>query len=489
LITRKLPELASIMEVPKGYVLISEEEFLFLKVNIQLVQELNRKVKLLTEENEQLKQRLNDLENRLNKNSTNSHKPPSTDAFRKPIQNNREKSGKKAGAQNGHKGTTLKMVDDPDQIIKHAVHGFCSCGCNLDELPVKSIRRNQVFDLVPRLIEVTEHRSEIKVCSCGKIHVGDGVTKVAPVRYGERLKAFAVYLSQYEFIPFDRLQEFFQDVFGIRISDGVLTDSNELCFKNLASTELEIKAQLLASQVNHFDETGIRSDKLLEWVHVACNQLFTHFGIHSKRGREAMDAIGILPNFTRVAIHDRFKSYDQYAFINGYCNAHLLRDLKGIDKRSRPWVKVMISLLTRAKKFKEDGRLDSVMIRKIEARYQEIVAMGFKQEPPPKPGKTKRLIRTEAYRLLEMFRDHRIEVLRFVTNPLVPFDNNQAERDIRMVKLKQKISGSFRTHHGGEIFCRIRSYISTARKHGQPVLAAIQLAMNGMPVSFALQTS
>lgn len=184
------------------------------------------------------------------------------------------------------------MVDNPNQIIKHAVHGFCSCGCNLDALPVKNIRRNQVIDLVPRLIEVTEHRSEIKVCSCGKIHAGDGGTNVAPIRYGERLKALGVYLSQYEYLPFDRLQEFFQDIFGTRISDGVLTDSNELCFTNLENTELEIMAQLLNSRVNHFDETGIRSNQLLEWVHVACNQLFTHFGIHSKRGREAMDAIG-----------------------------------------------------------------------------------------------------------------------------------------------------------------------------------------------------
>jgi transposase len=301
-----------------------------------------------------------------------------------------------------------------------------------------------VIDLVPQLIEVTEHRSEIKVCSCGKIHVADGGEHVAPVRYGDRLKALGVYLSQYEYMPFDRLQEFFQDVFGIRISDGVLADSNERCFANLEHTELEIKSQLLMSQVNHFDETGIRSNQLLEWVHVGSNPLFTHFGIHSKRGREAMDAIGILPQFTGVAVHDRFKSYDQYDFTNSYCNAHLLRDLKGIDKRSRPWVKRMISLLKLAKKFKEEERIDLHMIRKIEARYQETVDQGFREERPPKPGKTGRLVRSDGYRLLEMFRDHRDEVLRFVTNPLVPFDNNLAYHNFLVIKTSRSIGFIFK---------------------------------------------
>jgi transposase len=232
----------------------------------------------------------------------------------------------------------------------------------------------------------------------------------------------------------------------------------------------------------------MRTNKLLEWVHVCSNPLFTHFGIHPKRGREAMNAIGILPNYTGTAVHDRFKSYDQYAFEHGYCNTHLLRDLKGIEKRSRPWSNEMVSLLIRAKEFKEEEKIDPNMIRKIEARYQEIVVRGFQQEPSPKPGKTGRLVRSEAYRLLDMFNDHKIEVLRFVNNPLVPFDNNLAERDLRMIKLRQKISGCFRTNHGGEIFCRIRSYISTIRKHGYPVLQSIHQAMNGTSVSFALQS-
>ena len=400
---------------------------------INLFEPLLEKYHLLVKENEVLKERLSILESRINKNSTNSHKPPSTDGFRKPIQNNRVKSGKKPGAQMGHEGTTLKMVDNPDCIVEHRVSGFCSCGCNLTELPVSRVRRNQVIELVPKLIEIIEHRSEIKVCRCGQTHSGDGQLIISPVSYGGRLRALAVYLSQYEYIPFDRLQELFHDLFGIHISDGVLVDSNERCYENLEVTESEI-----------------------------------------------------LPNFHGTAVHDRYKSYDKYELDHGFCNAHLLRDLKGISKSNRSWTKQMRSLLCTAKDFKEQDRIDPAMIAKVEARYDLIVKTGFKQEPEPKRGKKGRIKKSEAYLLLEMFFDHQPEVLRFVTNPLVPFDNNQAERDFRMVKLRQKISGGFRTPHGGEIFCRIRSYISTLRKQGHPVLESIHQAMIGKPVSFAV---
>ena len=263
------------MQAPKGYVLIKEEEYHRMMGIINLFEPLLEKYHLLVKENEVLKERLSILESRINKNSTNSHKPPSTDGFRKPIQNNRVKSGKKPGAQMGHEGTTLKMVDNPDCIVEHRVSGFCSCGCNLTELPVSRVRRNQVIELVPKLIEIIEHRSEIKVCRCGQTHSGDGQLIISPVSYGGRLRALAVYLSQYEYIPFDRLQELFHDLFGIHISDGVLVDSNERCYENLEVTESEIKANLLASAVAHFDETGIRCNKKLEWTHVCSTQTFT----------------------------------------------------------------------------------------------------------------------------------------------------------------------------------------------------------------------
>ena len=454
----------------------------------QVISILQEQVKMLTQENQELKERINQLESRINKNSTNSHKPPSTDGFKKPIQNNRVKTGRKPGAQEGHKGTTLKMIDNPDVIVEHPVQGFCSCGCNLTELPVSRIRRNQVIELVPKLIETIEHRSEVKVCSCGRVHMGGGQIAPAPITYGSRLRALAVYLSQYEYIPFDRLQELFDDLFGIHVSDGVLVDSNEQCYENLEIAEAEIKTNLMVSAVAHFDETGIRCNKKLEWTHVCSTPTLTHLEMHPKRGSVAMDAIGILPNFSGIAVHDRFKSYDRYELDHSFCNAHLLRDLKGVFRPSRPWSKLMISVLTTAKTFKEDGRMDPVMIGKVQARYNLIVKMGFEQEPEPKLGKNGRIKKTKAYLLLEMFRDHQPEVLRFVTNPIVPFDNNQAERDFRMIKLRQKISGGFRTRLGGEVFCRIRSYISTLRKQGYPVLESIHQAMIGKPVSFATDT-
>ncbi|TSA37311.1 MAG: hypothetical protein D4R64_05875 [Porphyromonadaceae bacterium] len=256
------------MEVPKGYFLISEKEFIFLKATIHLMKELNQQVQLLTEENRQLKLRVVELEDRLNKNSTNSHKPPSTDVFRMPVQNNREKTGKSPGAQKGHKGTTLKMVDTPDLIIEHRLQGFCSCGCNLEELSVSSVRRNQVIDLVPRLIEVTEHRSEIKVCRCGKVHVADEEATKAPSKVWRPPQSAGSLFESIPIHPCDRVQGLFVNLLGTRISDGELTDANELCFKNLGQTESEIINRLLASQVNHFDETSMRSNKKLEWVHV-----------------------------------------------------------------------------------------------------------------------------------------------------------------------------------------------------------------------------
>jgi transposase len=308
------------------------------------------------------------------------------------------------------------------------------------------------------------------------------------VTYGSRLKALAVYLNTYGLIPFERVQEFFYDCFSISIGDGTLAKANESCYNNLEITEAQIKNQLRSGSILHNDETGLRCEKRLNWVHVSSNENFTHFGMHAKRGTEAINDIGILPEYTGVSIHDRYSSYDGYECEHGLCNAHLLRDLKGLVEQGSPWASKMIALLLKAKTCKETVRLTKKLRTEIFSVYDNIVSDGLSREPMMKELAVKkrgRIKKSDSLRLLETFSTRKDQILKFFTNPEVPFDNNQAERDLRMIKLKQKISGCFRTFAGGEKFCRIRSYISTIRKQGYNILDSFQQAIEGNPVNFS----
>lgn len=240
-----------------------------------------------------------ELEQRLSKTSKNSSNPPSSDGYRKEVKNNRVKSGKKQGAQKGHKGTTLKMVKTPDKIASHRVRGICECGHDLSYLPNIKTYKRQVFDLPEKLLEVTEHQVEVKQCSCGKLHEAY-CNYNNPVQYGNKLKSLGVYLNQYQYIPYNRVQEFMKDLLNINIGDGTLQKSNKECYANLHDTEMFIKSVLINGDVMHNDETGIRSENKTKWVHSASTPTHTHLAIHSKRGREAMDEIGILPEFNGV---------------------------------------------------------------------------------------------------------------------------------------------------------------------------------------------
>src|ERR1039457_1388386 len=257
------------MLLPKGYVIVREEDLLLMQQQII-----------------SLVERIKELENRLNKDSSNSHKPPSSDSCRKPIQNNREKSNKNQGAQPGHKGTTLTMVENPDKIILHRVGGKCDCGRELKRQPTINVQRSQVIDIPEKLKEITEHQIEVKQCKCGQIYYGETLS-MAPVQYGIRIKAISVYMNNYALLPYDRLQDFFYDCFDIEISDGVLVNANEKCYVNLEPVEKQIKDQLKSSPVIHNDETGLRCEKSLKWTHVSSNKYFTHYAFHDKRGVEA----------------------------------------------------------------------------------------------------------------------------------------------------------------------------------------------------------
>lgn len=473
------------MELPKGYILIKESEFAEL---LAVKEVLIAKTTELSKVNEELLAKIIELEARLNKNSNNSSKPPSSDGPCKEIKNSREKSGLRPGAQAGHKGNYLKVFEKVDQTVMVEVKGRCDCGKYLEDLPVERIERRTVADLPEKLINVTEYQVEIKRCRCGKIHEGN-LPYHNRVQYGERFKALLTYLNIQQQIPYDRLQEFSDEILKTPISDGLINSSIMQCSESLTEATEQIKIQLLASPVAHVDETGMRSVGKTSWIHTFSTQLYTHFFFHEKRGREAMDTMGLLPNYNGIIVHDRWASYDKYNCGHAFCNAHLLRELKFISEEfKRPWASELKSILKQANEYKKKNVIDLEYFQKVKNRIGTIVDSSIEIEeiansdnqPVKKRGRKKN---GKPLSLLYFFKKRIDDILKFLSNPDVPFDNNQAERDIRMVKLKQKISGCFRSKSGAKAFCTIRGYISTVRKQGLDVWDAIWAAIRGTPVN------
>ena len=433
----------------------------------------------------ELEERVRLLERQLNKNSRNSSKPPSTDRAKK-LKSLRNKSDRPVGGQVGHAGHTLQRVDNPDHIVLHQVHVCSRCGTSLTDVPSLDCERRQVFELPPVKIEVTEHQAEKKICPiCGCLNDADFPEDVRqPAQYGPRLKAFGVYLSQYQLMPYDRLSELFADFFGHNLSQGTLVNANCSCYEILEPVEDEIKKQLIASHVIHLDETGMRIKGKREWLHVVSTEFLTYYAAHHNRGAEANKAMGILPVFKGIAVHDGWKAYFKFSCLHVLCNAHHLRELLGIaEEDGQKWPNDMIDLLLEIKKTAKERRsidswLDPAEVERFEVRYNQIIQMGLLENPSPKtpdlPKKRGRKKQTPAKNLLDRLSKYWREVLAFMYDPAVPFDNNLAERDIRMVKVQQKISGTFRSRRGADSFCRIRGYISTARKNSVSALGAIQ---------------
>jgi len=437
--------------------------------------------------------RVQELEAQIAKNSSNSGKPPSSDGLKKPPKprSQREKSGRKPGGQNGHPGKTLEQVDNPDRIVTHSP-AECSCGHSLEKVEGVSTAKRQVFDLPKPKVEVTEHRTEAKVCPCcGVILKGEFPKNVtAPVQYGERVQALATYFAHQHFLPFDRLAQMFEDIFGIGISPATCANVDRKLFAQLESFEANLKAYLIASRVLHFDETGMRCNKKLHWIHVASSEAATFYGIHTKRGRKAIDDFDVLPQFHGNAIHDHWFPYFAYKQVtHGLCNSHHLRELTFVHEHEKEeWAKEMKELLLKAKKIVEDhaeqGLLSEEQIKALEAEYTAIILKGMKYHlalPPLASKKKGRQKQRVGKNLLDRLSGYYKCVLRFIYDFSVPFTNNQGEQDIRMVKLKQKISGCFRKLEGGQIFCRIRSYISTSRKQDWGVWDALTDALKGNP--------
>jgi len=467
-------------------------EKLAVKLMYSLSKELCEAKKMISK----LEKKINVLEGQAAKNSQNSHKPPSSERFNKVQPKSlREKTGRKTGGQNGHKGRTLKMVEQPNKIIVHSINRCKKCGCALEDKNSRSIEKRQVFDLPPIKIKVTEHRAEIKECpECNYQNKGifpEGVK--APTQYGERIKSMIVYLRAYQLLPYHRTSELLYDLFNINLSQGTLDNITKSYANILQKPLTQIIDNIKGSPVANFDETGCRVIGRLHWLHVASNPKFTYFEVHQKRGKEAIDDIGILPHFKGRAVHDSFSSYFRYDGLHSLCNAHHMRELTYIHEQvGQVWAKQMKDCLIDIKKKVEDARqiddhLPQYEIQEFETLYNLIIESGYYENPPPErslrsKGTRGRQKKTKARNLLERLSQRKKEVLAFMYDFNVPFDNNQAERDIRMVRVQQKISGTFRSEHGAKDFCRIRSYIATARKNSINIIETIRSGIRDKPL-------
>jgi transposase len=412
----------------------------------------------------------------------------------------RKKSGRRSGGQKGHQGHTLKMVEQPDQIQVYEASTCSHCATDLQSVEPCGYEKRQVFDVPPVRIEVTEHQAEVKTCpGCGQQVKGDFPSDVTqPVQYGPRLKAQASYLNNYQFIPLARTCELLGDFYGHTPSEAFVLDANATLVDQAEPSLATIKQQLIAADVAHFDESGLRVEDRLNWLHVASTNQLTYYAVHPKRGQVGMKALGILPEFKGRAVHDHWKSY--FTFDNcqhALCNAHHLRELQFVlDQYEQNWAREMAQLLLDIKDEVHEAPLDQTtlspeLLAHFEQRYNELIAQGLEANPPPAdppPRKRGRKKQSPPKNLLDRLQQFKPQVLAFMYDFRVPFDNNSAERDVRMVKVKQKVSGTFRTRTGAETFCAIRSYISTVRKHGRNVLDAIHDALTGNPfVPYAFQ--
>lgn len=460
---------------------------------VSLVQHLLKELKRL----DSLEARLEQLEGRQKKTSRNSHKPPSGDGFGKRTKSLRRQSGKSSGGQPGHPGYTLEWQEQADWVEHHEVSHCQNCGISLASEPVEEWLSRQVFDIPSIELLVTEHRAAVKCCcGCGHRNQASFPTAAANVvQYGSRLKGVMVYLMDAQLLPSKRTGQVLMDLFGVQVSEGTLYNSRNHCFEQLASVEQTVQSQLINASKVHFDETGMRVNGQLFWLHVACTDGLTYYFVHTRRGRVAMDEMGILPAFSGKAIHDGWQSYGGYDCAHFLCNAHHLRELQFVLDHYGQWWAYQLSLLlvtilqqVNQAKENDETALTIDQLKAFEARYDEIVSLGLAENPmpipnPDAPKKRGRPKRSVPRNLLERLETYKASVLGFMHDFEVPFDNNQAERDLRMMKLKQKISGCFRSENGAKIFCRIRGYLATLRKQGINLLEALVQLFEGKPIS------
>lgn len=430
------------------------------------------------------------LSGKLNKNSSNSSIPPAIDKKR-TRGSNKAKSNKKPGGQKGHDGYRLEKSDNPDKIET----------IEIDPLTLpKGKYRNAGFDArqvidfkITRVI--TEYRAQVLENANGQQFVAqfpEFVTR--DVQYGYRVKSNAVYLSQFQMIPYARIQDYFAEKMAIPISVGSLFNFNKEAYELLEKFDSVVKSQLIQSSVLNADETGINVNKKTQWLHCASSPLWSYFFPHEKRGREAMNAMGILPDFTGTLVHDHWKPYYTYSCLHALCNSHHIRELEyaGVEDKQVWAANLQALLLEINNKLKKSstGALTKNLCTRYRKKYDQIIADGERECPlPEKPmmnGKKKRgrVKKSKSRNLLERLRDYKEDTLRFMSDPFVPFTNNAGENDLRMTKVHQKVSGCFRSIEGAKIFCRIRSYLLTCQKHEVKITDALELLFQGKMPAF-----
>jgi transposase len=430
------------------------------------------------------------LRAKLDTNSRNSSKPLSSDGpgVKPHPKRQRPQAERKTGGQPGHRGHHVALVEDPDEVELHAPMRCAGCGRSLEGLPVVEVERRQIIDIPPIRPYVVEHRAETKRCpDCGtETSGGFPAGLAAPVQYGPNVLTTAVYLNQEQLLPEERTCEVLADLFQCPLSVGTLERAVGQCFGQLARPEAAIRQAVEQASVAHFGETGLNIAGHNHWLHVASTARLTFYASHAKRGRAAMTAIGVLKNFHGRAIHDGLAGYWQFAHCqHGLCNAHHLRELTFVaEELQQPWAAELKTLLLDIKRDVNRARAENQTALAPEvkvafsARYATILATGLTLNPPPQAtGQRGRPKRGKAGSLVDRLRQQKEATLAFMEDFSVPFDNNQAERDIRMTKTRQKVSGCFRTTEGARRFCRIRGYISTLRKQGVSILSALAQAI------------
>jgi transposase len=441
---------------------------------------------------------LQELQARFAKTSRNSSKPPSGDGYGKVKRTTslRKAGNKPPGGQPGHDGQTLMASAHPDRTLTYEVPSCAHCQASLQGVEVVGYEERQVFDLPAIRIEVTAHRAQIKVClACGRANKGAFPAAVTQaVQYGPTVQTWASYFTNQHHIPLERTTEIFADLVQHQVSEATVLKASEHLDRCIAPSTEAVKGMLREAEVLHVDESGLRVTGKLHWLHVASTERLTSYEVHAKRGQEAMEDAGILGAFRGIAVHDHWKPYLKYDECNhALCNAHHLRELRFIETQyQQPWATDMAKLLLEIKAAVDATpepamRLSPPELEAFAKRYDVVVQAGFEANPAPIPtteGEGKKRGRPKQpppVNLLIRLRDFKNQVLAFMADFRIPFDNNQGERDIRMVKVKQKVSGGFRTLEGAQRFGRIRGYISTTRKNAKNVFEAIRDAFEGNP--------
>lgn len=431
----------------------------FVQVLLDKISALELTISRLEAENASLKARLH-------LDSHNSSKPPSSDGLHKKPAFPKQKGGK-PGGQQGHEGHTLGMVENPDHIVI-CKPDKCSCGQELSREQVSILARRQVFNLPQPCLEITEYQVAQVICPvCGQSHRGEFPSGVnAPAQYGTGVKALATLLNCEYKLPFEKIQTLFEDLYGYPVNVSTVITANTTCYNTLGTTETLMQEKIISSPVVNSDESGVRCQGKLHWLHVASTSLFTYLFVHPKRGKQAIVSDSpILKRFLGWLVHDCWSSYFNLPDLkHAVCGAHLIRELQSLIETQSQWAVLFKAFLLEIYHQPFEQRLENR--QEIEQTYDNFLELAQEEEPPPiRTGKRGRYKRTKGRNLLERLQKFKPAVLAFAFNPEVPFTNNQAERDIRPIKVKQKISGCFRAFKGAEHYARIAGFISTTRKH------------------------